>query len=123
MHGHTHAPHLHHEPSEERIAGFRLELIIAILLGAAALVGALATYLGHVSEGHATARYNEAVRTVSDSNLFYSQGNQRLIRDQALFLEYAKAAVLNQTAFAVYLQNTLMSATLKKAVDWWTTGK
>ena len=100
-----------------------LELIIAILLGAAALVGALTAYTGHVAEGHAVRNYNEAVQSVSDANLFYNQGNQRLISDQAIFLEYIKAAVANNTSIAVYIQTTLMSAQLKKAVDWWETGK
>jgi hypothetical protein len=113
-----HAP----EGTEEQIAGFRLELVIAILLGLAAIVGALATYLGHVSEGHSIKRFNQAVQSVNDANLFYTQGNQRLIQDQAIFLEYAKAAVQNQDVFAAYVQKTLMDDTLKKMVTWWETG-
>jgi len=121
-HGHVHIGHGHHAGGEERVAGFRLELLIAILLGLAAIVGALATYLGHVSEGHSIKRFNQAVQSVNDANLFYTQGNQRLIQDQAIFLEYAKAAVTNQDVFAAYVQKTLMSDTLKKAVTWWETG-
>jgi len=111
------------EASGEHIAGFRLELVIALLLGLAAIVGALATYLGHVSEGHSIKRFNQAVQSVNDANLFYTQGNQKLIQDQAIFLEYVKAASTNQTNFAVYVQKTLMSDTLKKMVGWWETGK
>jgi hypothetical protein len=126
MSGHGHMPHVGGhggEGSGEHIAGFRLELVIALLLGLAAIIGALATYLGHVSEGHSIKRFNQAVQSVNDANLFYTQGNQRLISDQAIFLEYVKAASTNQTNFAVYVQKTLMSDTLKKAVDWWETGK
>jgi hypothetical protein len=121
-HGHVHIGHGGGHDGEEHIAGFRLELLIAILLGLAAIVGALATYLGHVAEGHSIKRFNQAVQSVNDANLFYTQGNQRLIQDQALFLEYAKAAVTNQDVFAAYVQKTLMSDTLKKAVTWWETG-
>ncbi len=121
MGGHGHV-HIGHGGGEEHIAGFRLELLIATLLGLAAIVGALATYFGHVAEGHSIKRFNQAVQSVNDANLFYTQGNQRLIQDQALFLEYAKAAVTNQDVFAAYVQKTLMSDTLKKAVDWWETG-
>ena len=88
-------PHVgHHEPSgrEERVGGFRLELIIAILLGTAALVGALAAYASHTSQASSLANYNEAIRSSSDSSLFYNQGNQRLVQYQTVFLEYAKDA-------------------------------
>jgi hypothetical protein len=124
--GHAHAPHAggHHESGPEvHVWRFRLELVIAILLGAAAIVGALAAYTGHVSEGHAVRKYNEAVQSVSDANLFYNQGNQRLISDQAIFLEYVKALIANNDSIAAYIQTTLMSDNLKKMVDWWETGK
>jgi hypothetical protein len=97
--------------------------VIAILLGLAALVGALAAYLGHVAEGHSIKHFNQAVRSVNDANLFYTQGNQKLIQDQAVFLEYTKAAVTKQLVFAAYVQKTLMSDALKKGVEWWETGK
>ena len=108
---------------DETVGGFRLELVIAILLGLAAIVGALAAYLGHVSEGHSIKRFNQAVQSTNDANLFYTQGNQRLIQGQAIFLEYIKAASTKQLDFAVYVQKTLMSDELKKEVTWWETGK
>ena len=74
-HGHVHIGGHGHRGGEEHVAGFRLELVIAILLGLAAIVGALATYLGHVSEGHSIKKFNQAVQSVNDANLFYTQGN------------------------------------------------
>jgi len=112
-----------HGGNDEKVGGFRLELVIAVLLGLAAIVGALSAYLGHVAEGHSIKHFNQAVRSTNDANLFYTQGNQKLIQDQAIFLEYAKAAVTHQDVFAAYVQKTLMSYTLKKAVTWWETGK
>ena len=41
-----------HSDGDESVGGFRLELVIAVLLGLAALVGALSAYFGHVAEGH-----------------------------------------------------------------------
>jgi hypothetical protein len=123
-HGHGHMPHAssHGGGEDEKLGGFRLELVIAVLLGLAAIVGALAAYAGHVSEGHSIKHFNHAVQTTNDANLFYTQGNQKLIQDQAIFLEYIKAASTNQLDFAVYVQKTLMSDDLKKAVKWWETG-
>jgi hypothetical protein len=121
-------PHVEHHPDrpDEHIWRFRLELVIAILLGLAAIVGALAAYFGHVAEGHAVKSYNEAVRSSTDSNLFYNQGNQRLIQYQSLFQEYAKDAYQGTKSgdytFPAYIQTTLMDERLSKMVTWWTTG-
>ena len=74
MSGHGHTLHVGGhggEGSGEHIPGFRLELVIALLLGLAAIVGALATYLGHVSEGHSingsTRRYGASTTPTSST--------------------------------------------------------
>jgi hypothetical protein len=121
-------PHTaHQEGPDEHIWRFRLELIIAVLLGLAAIVGALSAYFGHVAEGHSISRFNEGIRAASDSNLFYNQGNQRLIQYQSIFQEYAKDAYqgtkTGDYTFPTYIQSTLMDQTEAKMVTWWTTGK
>ena len=118
-------PHVEHaEGPEERLWRFRLELVIAILLGLAAIVGALAAYFGHVTEGHSISAFNSGIRSSSDSNLFYNQGNQRLIQYQSIFQEYAKDAYqgtkTNDYTFPAYIQTTLMDDRLSKMVTWWT---
>src|SRR3954468_16835861 len=120
--GHAHAQHS--AGPDTYVGRFRLELMIAIALGLAAIVGALATYLGHVAEGHSVKRYNEAVRTSSDLALFYNQGNQRLVQYQSVFQEDAKDAYAGgktgDYAFAAYIQSQLMDERLSKMVTWWT---
>jgi len=125
----AHAGHaVPHAAGDDRhyVWRFRLELVIAVLLGLAAIVGALAAYFGHVAEGHAVKRYNEAVRTSNDSSLFYNQGNQRLVQYESIFQEYAKDAYQGSKTgdftFAVYIQSQLMDDRLSKMVTWWTTG-
>src|SRR3954451_8961831 len=122
---HPVAPPVH--GSETHVWRFRLEIVIAALLGLAAIVGAFAAYFGHVAEGHAVKHYNEAVRSSSDSSLFYNQGNQRLVQYQSIFQEYAKEAYqgtkTNDYTFTAYIQTTLMDDRLSKMVTWWTTGK
>jgi hypothetical protein len=118
--GHSVAP----ARDEHHVWKFRLEVVIAVLLGLAAIVGAFAAYFGHVAEGHAVKQYNEAVRSASDSSLFYNQGNQRLVQYQAIFQDYAKEAYqgtkTGDYTFAAYIQTTLMDARLSKMVTWWT---
>jgi hypothetical protein len=131
-------PHVehHHEGPEERIGRFRLEMVIAILLGLAALVGAAGAYFGHVAEGHSISKFNEGIsaanenfnqgiRAASDSSFFYNQGNQRLVQYQSIFQEYAKDAYqgtkTGDYTFPAYIQTTLMDERLSKMVTWWTT--
>ena len=119
-HSVAHAP----PHAETHVWRFRLEVVIAVLLGLAAIVGAFAAYFGHVAEGHAVKRYNEAVRTASDSSLFYNQGNQRLVQYEAIFQDYAKEAYQGTKTgdykFPAYIQTTLMDERLSKMVTWWT---
>ena len=139
MSGHTHMPHVEHDHSEpeRHIWRFRIELIIAVLLGLAAIVGASAAYFGHVSESHsishfnegiqlANEKFNEGIRAAGDSSLFYNQGNQRLVQYEAIFQEYAKDAYqgtkTGDYTFPAYIQTTLMDETLSKMVTWWTKG-
>ena len=123
-----HGIHVEHHPGEpeDRLWRFRLELVIAVLLGIAAIVGAIAAYWGHIAEGHSVTHYNEGIRTASDSALFYNQGNQRLVQYESIFQEYAKDAYqgtkTGDYTFAIYIQSQLMDQRLSKMVTWWTTG-
>lgn len=125
MGAHGHTPHVEsHAGAEEHLWRFRLELVIAILLGLAAIVGAIAVYWGHAAEGKSISLFNEGIRSSSDSNLFYNQGNQRLIQYQTIFQEYAKDAYqgtkTGDYTFPAYIQTTLMDQRLSKMVTWWT---
>src|SRR3954452_2947053 len=118
-------PHAeHHDGPDHTVGKFRLEVIIAILLGIAAIVGALAAYFGHMAEGHSISRFNEGIRSASDSSLFYNQGNQRLVQYPSIFQEYAKEAYqgtkTGDYTFPAYIQTTLMDERLSKMVTWWT---
>lgn len=127
----------HHEGPDEYIGRFRLEMLIAILLGIAALVGAAGAYFGHVAEGHSISSFNEGIsqanvdfnqgiRDSTDSNLFYSQGNQKFVEYRLIFQEFAKDAYqglkTNDETVATYIQKTLMDPALQKMVAWWETG-
>lgn len=120
-------PHVeHNDGPDHHVWRFRLEIVIAILLGLAAIVGASGAYFGHVAEGHSISKFNEGIRASSDSSLFYNQGNQRLVQYQSIFQEYAREAYqgtkTNDYTFPAYIQTTLMDERLSKMVTWWTTG-
>jgi len=121
-HGTGHGPGPDHDPDDEQSRGdrgIRLELIITIGLGLAAMVGAFAAYRNEQRNHSATEQFSFAVRNFDDAGQFYATGNATFSNDQALFLEYAKAVQQNDKRLADYIFSNLMGPTLRAAVKWW----
>ncbi len=96
----------------------RFEVLIAALLGLAAALTAFAGYHASLLDGETLKSFQEANRTVSDANTFYTQGNQTSTEDHTLFAEYAKANFAKQDELSDYLE-TLMRPELVAAIRWW----
>jgi hypothetical protein len=96
----------------------RWEIMIASLLGLAAIATAFAAYQAELKDGDSIKNFNEGIRSVSDANQAYLEGNQQFVQDQGLFLEYAKAANNDDPDLAEYMK-TLMSKELVAGIDWW----
>lgn len=97
----------------------RFELIIALLLGLAAVLTAVASYQGALRSGDSLKSFNEGIRSVNDANGYYNEAAQVVARDQALFLEFAKATQQDNEELAAYVREALMDDNLKAAVaDW-----
>ena len=97
----------------------RFDILIATLLGIAAVATAFAAYQAELHDGDSLKAFNEGNRTVSDANQWYLQGNQIQAQDQALFIEYAKALRSDDTELAAYFEQELMRPELVKAIAWW----
>ena len=97
----------------------RLELAIAMLLGAAAVLTAIAAFQADSRGGDATTEYNLGIRSADAASQAFTEGTQQLVQDQALFLEYAKAANTGDDDLALYLRESLFSAELEAGVAWW----
>jgi hypothetical protein len=101
----------------------RLEIIIAVLLGLAAIAGAYAALKNEQRNHEATVEFSEGIVNISNSNQFYSSGNSVYSADQALFTEYAKANFSNQGDLAQYFYDSLMRPELQKGIRWWEKSK
>jgi hypothetical protein len=117
----VHSPGPTHTPDPQD--GGRLAIFIAVLLGLAAIVTAFSAYKNELRNHEATIKFNEGVVRTNQASQAYTQGSQVRAQDGALFLEFAKAANANQQEVSAYIHNTLMSPTLRKAVDWWSNTK
>jgi len=97
----------------------RLETVIAILLGVAAILVAVTGYQASLRDGDSISSFNDGIRSVNDANGFYNDATQQTSRDQALFLEYAKAVQADEDDLSSYLHDSIMDDNLRGAVDEW----
>jgi hypothetical protein len=97
----------------------RLELVITIALGLAAILGAYAAYRNEQSNHHATVHFSEGITNFDDAGQFYATANSTLNRDQAQFLAYVTALHDRKQKLASFIRAHLMDARLRAAVSWW----
>ena len=95
------------------------DVILAVLLGLAAILGAGATYRQTVDDGNAARSLSEAsqLRTAASGDL--AIGNQKLNADLQVVLQYEQAVHTGQAEYAAFIWGQLMDANLRSTVDWW----
>lgn len=97
----------------------RLEIVVAILLGVAAIVTAWCSFQASQLDGIVQSSRAEGIREADAASQSYNSAISADVRDQTLFLEFAKAAQADDEETALYILETLMSPELAAAVDWW----
>ncbi|MEY3681318.1 MAG: hypothetical protein RL547_1931 [Actinomycetota bacterium] len=97
----------------------RMEIVIAILLGIAAIVTAWCSFQASQLGDVVQKSFSEGIREADAASQAYNTAISNDIRDQTLFLEFAKAAQTGDEETALYVLETLMSPELAAAVDWW----
>lgn len=102
----------------ERNTG-RLETLLAVLLGAAAIITAFAAYNASLKDGDTIKAYNQGIRSITDANGFYNQALQQVNRDEGVFIQFATAAFEDNLDLRDYLREGLMDENLRGAVKEW----
>jgi hypothetical protein len=97
----------------------RTEILLAILLGVAAILTAWSTFQSAQLGSAMTAAYSEGIRLSDTASQAFNDASATDVADQALFLEFAKSAQAGDDDTAGYIHDSLMSAELAAAVDWW----
>ena len=97
----------------------RTEIVLAILLGVAAILTAWSTFQSAQLGSAMTAAYSEGIRISDAASQAFNDASAVDVADQALFLEFAKSAQAGDEDTAGYIHDSLMSAELAAAVDWW----
>jgi hypothetical protein len=105
------------EPPRDR--SLRLEIFLAAALGLAAIVTAWASFRSALVEDEMIVNFNQGIKAVDEAGQAHSEAQQILVQDQALYLEFAKAAEQGDEKLAVYIYTALMNPNMQKAMDWW----
>lgn len=97
----------------------RIEVIVAVLLGVAAVVTTWSSFQSGQLSGRVQSNFSQGIRIADEASQAYNTAVANDIRDRSLFLEFAKAAEADDEATAQYVFQTLMSPELAAAVEWW----
>jgi hypothetical protein len=102
----------------------RLEILLAVLLGLAALATAFAAYQGDLYGGDSVVKLNDSVRATAQASQKVIEGNQAFTQDVELFLEFAKLAQRKEdVGVGQYFRDSLMDENMQKALSWWSDDK
>jgi hypothetical protein len=97
----------------------RLDILIAVALGLAAIASAFAAYQNEHKNHAATINFNQGITDFDDAGQLLSSANTILTRDQSLFLSYVTALHDGKKELAAYIRTHLMEPRLEAAVAWW----
>jgi hypothetical protein len=96
-----------------------VELFVAIVLGAAALLTAYAAYYGSLAGGDALQGYTQATITRGEANSDYSDYSQSYSSDQSTFLQYQVKLDEGEADVAQNIRDSLFSPELEAATVAW----
>jgi hypothetical protein len=98
-----------------------LQILLAVLLGAAALSTAWAAYRGELYGGDSVILLNTSTQTSDRASQAFSAAETVFVQDVNLFTQFAVAAqgTAKDKETAQYLKATLMRPLLVKQVEWW----
>lgn len=97
----------------------RLEQIIAIMLGLAAVITAWTAYQGNELGDSVQKSYSQGIRLFDNASQEFNRAIAIENQDEMLFVEYTKSMISDDADTATYIHQTLMSPELAAAVDWW----
>ncbi len=98
----------------------RLQILLAMLLGTAALATAWAAYRGDLYSGDSVILLNQSVQTSDKASLAFTAAQTTFNEDVSLFTEFAVLANTDgQSGTTDYVKDSLMRPSLQKQVEWW----
>jgi len=98
----------------------RLQILLAVLLGAAALATAWAAYRGELYSGDSVILLNRSTQTSDRASQAFNAAETVFQQDVQLFTQFAIGAQRKSDEnITAYIKESLMRPELKKQVEWW----
>lgn len=97
----------------------RIEVVIAILLGVAAILTAWSTFQSSQLAGSVAKEYSKGIHAADAASQKYNDATAIEIADEGIFLEYTKALHSGEQELATYIHSSLMTPELASVIDWW----
>jgi len=97
----------------------RIEVVIAILLGVAAILTAWSTFQSSQLAGSVAKEYSKGIHAADAASQKYNDATAIEIADEGIFLEYTKALHSGEQELATYMHSSLMTPELASVIDWW----
>lgn len=113
-HGHSHG-HAHAEVSGPRW----LAILIAVLLGTAAVFSGITAWHANVLSGHAVEYFTLSTQAVNDTNSSAQAAERAMSGQRQLFIDYSGAKDAGNPGRAATILG-MMSENTRKAITWWT---
>lgn len=108
------------EAPDRALRSETLQIVLAVLLGAAALATAWAAYRGELYSGDSVILLNRSTQTSDRASQAFNAAETVFVQDVNLFTQFAIAAQDPATEDnATYLKETLMRPQLVRMVEWW----
>ena len=95
-----------------------LNLLLAIVLGLAALTAGVVAWRGNVLAGHAVEEFTLSTQSVNDANTLGGDAERAISGDRTLFISYEAAKDAGRPAVAAGIL-AMMSGPTRKAIAWW----
>jgi hypothetical protein len=103
----------------DRDGGRRMEILAAVLLGAAAVATAWSAYWSAIYGGNAIQGYAQANTLTSQAADVYGDATGQYNFDRTLFLQYAELRITDQDEAADAMREAFFSDSLAETVDWY----
>jgi hypothetical protein len=95
-----------------------LPIVLAILLGTAALVAGLIAWRAATHSGHAQTQFAISTQAVNNANALQQDASEAVSSERSLFVAYEDAVAQHDQARAGDFQGLMDPATLR-AINWW----
>jgi hypothetical protein len=114
----SHAHHAHSDHNAHLSGPAWLPVVLAVLLGTAAMVAGLIAWRAAAHSGDAQAEFTLSTQAVNNANSLQQSASQAVISERSLFIAYEDAVAQHDPVRTADARGLMDPATVR-TIDWW----